>query len=279
MNELNSKTPVGVDAGGSKVSVRLIEDGRPSAPHVVTEPCNVRVVGVAAASALIEHSVQEALDAVQAQASFVGIGVAGSGDETLRLALQVSLQDQLGVPVFVMSDALAALEAHRSEGPAAILIAGTGAIALTRSEAGKVSRAGGLGAALGDPGSGTALTHAALQEQSANPASGFAFELGTAETHVPARVVELAETSKEARALLRRTAVDLLGYLGHLAEDVKGPMPIPLGLHGGLLLGSRLLQDEITKGVASYGLPFLPEVLSRPPEVGACCYAARLFNP
>lgn len=282
-------TSIGVDAGGSKVSVRLIDIDAHADVHadthtanVLVEPCNVRIVGISTAASVIARCVQSALREADAVAVDVGVAVAGCGDPEVRSALTSVLQEALGVPVFVMSDAEAALEAHRSTGPAAVLIAGTGAIALMRSAADEISRAGGSGAVGGDPGSGTALTTEALAVAAQNKSSAFSIALGDRVVGVPERVVALEAELKEARSLLRDTARQLLDLLSELAEplDRKGRSSlIPLGLHGGLLLGSSVVQRAVIAGIVERGLPFDPTPLSRPPELGASLIAHRSRNP
>jgi hypothetical protein len=273
-------TSIGVDAGGSKVSVRLI-DVDLNVSHVLVEPCNVRIAGVPSAASAITRCVQKALCEAGAVATDVGVAVAGCGDPAVRLALGSALQDALGVPALVMSDAEAALEAHRSAGPAAVLIAGTGAIALMRNAAGETSRVGGTGAAGGDPGSGTALTTAALEVATQNRSSAFAVALGDLVAGVPERLVDLEGEVEEARNLLRETASQLLDLLSELAEplDHKGVSSlIPLGLHGGLLLGSSIVQSAVIAGIIKRALPFDPSPLNRPSELGASLIARRVFG-
>ena len=86
---------------------------------------------------------------------------------------------------------------------------------------------------------------------------------------------------EEARDLLQETASHLLDLLSELAESLdpqtQSPL-IPLGLHGGLLSGSKVVQRAVVAGIAEHGLPFDPAPLSRPPELGASLIARRSFG-
>ena len=65
--------------------------------------------------------------------------------------------------VEVTTDAAAALEAAAGSGPGAIVVAGTGSIALARDEAGNTVRCGGWGYVFGDDGSAFDIARRALR--------------------------------------------------------------------------------------------------------------------
>ena len=150
-----------------------------------------------------------------------------------------------------------------------------------RNAAGEILRVGGTGAAGGDPGSGTALTTAALAATTQNRSSALAVALGDLVVGVPERVVDLEGEVEDARNLLRETASQLLDLLSELTETVdhQGDSSlIPLGLHGGLLLGSGVVQSAVIAGIIKRALPFDPSPLTRPPELGASLIARRVFG-
>jgi N-acetylglucosamine kinase-like BadF-type ATPase len=86
-------------------------------------------------------------------------GFSGGPEDKQRLLGEMIRADR----VRVENDAYIALAGANLGGPAIITIAGTGSIALGRSAAGRVARAGGWGYIFGDEGSGFDITRQALR--------------------------------------------------------------------------------------------------------------------
>src|SRR3954469_23607948 len=111
---------IGVDVGGTKVSVAVLEDGALSEPHITP-------TDLSSSDALVEQLVH-AIEA-QGPATAVGIGVpsvidfaTGTARSSVNIPLQGvplrhALTERLGIPTFVDNDAtVAALaEAHDDE--------------------------------------------------------------------------------------------------------------------------------------------------------------------
>src|SRR4030042_1026984 len=92
------------------------------------------------------------------------VGAAGAGREEERLALEAALEALRIAPrVHVTTDGAIALQSAFGDTAGIVLIAGTGSIAWARLPGGETARVGGLGAVLGDPGSGYDLGRAALR--------------------------------------------------------------------------------------------------------------------
>jgi len=140
---------VGVDAGGTS-TVAAAGDAMVIARG---GPANASVVGVAAAAAEIAR-VARAAAGDGARVAALYVGAAGAGRPRVALALRDALREQFpGAAVAVEHDARIALRAAVPDGPAAVVIAGTGSVAYAQFGE-RSALAGGDGPLLGDAGSG-----------------------------------------------------------------------------------------------------------------------------
>ena len=195
-------------------------------------------------------------------------------------AVKDGVEKALGQAIFLCTDVEASLAATAMTGPAAVLISGTGAVAMSRNADGDVRQLGGLGPIDGDPGSGLildfrarkltgslALTDALEQISSNGPANA------------AAAVAELAEEGDAGcLGLLDEIAEELLALaVGVVARAYVGEEPpFVLGLDGGLLLGSAYLRNQV---IAALKLEFPGIVVARPAvaaEVGSLLLARGL---
>ena len=155
---------MGIDGGGSVLRVAIVDAALSSLAQVVRATANPRVIGYEAAAALIRDAMLEALARTTVPIEAVGIGVAGasadhSGD-WLREVVHVVLP---GVPVAASSDALIALAGAQGGWHGAMVLAGTGSVAIAIGPHGDVVQTGGWGYLLGDEGSGYWLGLEALR--------------------------------------------------------------------------------------------------------------------
>ena len=95
----------------------------------------------------------------------IGIGAAGveAGRDAARELIRIVRSRLADAPVAIINDALAAHAGAFGGGPGSILIAGTGAICFTVTEAGAVTQIDGWGPWLGDDGSGQWIGRHGLQ--------------------------------------------------------------------------------------------------------------------
>ena len=208
------------------------------------------------------------------RADTIVVGAAGAGRDLEQEELRSAIARQrLAWRTIVTTDAELACAAAFSGGPGVLLIAGTGSIALTRSESGAVRRVGGLGWRMGDLGSGYWLGHRALGAVGAmhdglGPVTHLAEALCTAARvpgiaglvrwSVKATVAEVAalapavlacaDTGDPVAAALRDAAVDHLAELALAA----GARQAPVALSGGLLSGHRSFREQLI-GVLEQG--------------------------
>jgi N-acetylglucosamine kinase-like BadF-type ATPase len=119
-------------------------------------PSNPSRIGFGAAFAAVRDSAQQAMnDAQLAKRDVAAIcaGLAGTGQSGDAQKMRALLATEFaGIPLQICTDLDLALAAVRN-GPAIVLVAGTGSAAIGRNEAGQVARVGGHGPMVSDEGS------------------------------------------------------------------------------------------------------------------------------
>lgn len=158
---------VGLDAGGTKTALLAhlgAEEVRRFGPGA-----NLQRDGLAASTETVGGLVADLLaELPDVSALRLCVGIAGGGHPEKQAALAESLRDRLeslvsSLEVEVVHDGTLVLDAaFPSPESGLIAIVGTGSVLLARTLEGHTLRAGGWGARLGDPASGTALGKAAL---------------------------------------------------------------------------------------------------------------------
>ena len=227
------------------------------------------------------------------------VGAAGVGREEERLALQAALEDTgLAPRVAVTVDGAIALQSAFGDAAGIVLLAGTGSVAWARLPGGDTTRIGGLGAVVGDQGSGYDLARQALR------AVGLSAEGRGRRTTLSARVLaklrlsglgdlvrwatvadipsvaslapEVLAAADEgdavAGALVDAGADDLATYVRALAER------FPRGAVVGVALGGSLLarSDDYRKRVVARIVADVPAATIRPEPVDPVLGAIQL---
>jgi N-acetylglucosamine kinase-like BadF-type ATPase len=155
---------LGFDGGGTKTECVLMDDAGNIVARGRSGPSNPTRVGPDRALASLQAAAQDALLHVPSESQYlysnaqpmfsaVVAGLAGTGRP--ELAEKMLSQLQTGFPGSsskVCTDLDLALAAA-GDGPAIILVGGTGSAAMGRDAQGQTARAGGLGPASGDEGS------------------------------------------------------------------------------------------------------------------------------
>lgn len=159
------RTLIGVDAGASHTTAAVANEHGTVLVRSDGAPGAMRPGEAAAAAAHILETCGDALRKAEREVrgDVLVVGAAGVGREEERLALQAALEDtDLAPRVAVTVDGAIALQAAFSDAPGVVLLAGTGSIAWARLPGGATTRIGGLGAVMGDQGSGYDLARQAL---------------------------------------------------------------------------------------------------------------------
>lgn len=276
---------IGINGGATHTTARLIVAGNAFGDPAEAGPSNPRTIGVDRA-ALAIAGVFRAVQATMPPwgvLDIVAAGVAGTGVPSRHEALKGAVEAIIEREIHLCTDAEAALWAAAPEGPALILIAGTGSIAWGRTADGRLERAGGLGADGGDPGSATRIGNdareAALREHISPELAGM---LQKRDRQVPAATLaveidRLAESGDPTAQTILRSAAEALALMARDAWVKLGrPDEIPFALTGGVLTHSTLVRRFLGVALEDCGVRLRPYVLETPPEVGAVAHAAAM---
>jgi len=163
---------LGFDGGGTKTECVLMNSADQVLARTYAGASNPSRIGVESAARAVEQSAQLALGALGLPRSVitaVGAGLAGTAKPDMKERMRSALQKCFpGAAVTILTDFEAALAAA-GEGPAIVLIVGTGSAAFGRNVEGETTRAGGYGPSSSDHGSaydiGKRAIAAAIQER------------------------------------------------------------------------------------------------------------------
>ena len=158
---------LGVDAGGTKTHAVILGSDQEVVKEATAGPGNPLAVGDEVALVSWRAVVSELTENTRPVAGHFGIAGAGRAEDQLR-ARRLVARAGLDCPVTLSDDARIAFRGN-AEYPGAILVAGTGSIAVAYDPSGTEARAGGHGYLLGDEGSaywiGMAAVRAALRAE------------------------------------------------------------------------------------------------------------------
>lgn len=295
---------IGIDGGGTKSHALLVGmDGA-----VVAEssggPTHLQTVGVPQASRVLFEMISECSSKVPIEPESlqsVVLGIAGAGRASDRTELVGGLSAYALKKKFplknitVETDARIALEAAFAGGAGIVVIAGTGSIALYRTEEGKILRAGGWGHILGDEGSGysvardaiaavlrthdgraerTLLTQKAFEHFSVASIDELVMKIYHDRTDIasfaPKVFDAVVERDRVAHLLIVKNANELSDLVRVLTMQVPPRKKLPVALMGGLLESdntySKLVREKIVHS--------LPQVLVQKPKFPAAFGAA-----
>ncbi len=295
---------IGVDAGGTKTAVVVVEGERELA-RSVGAPGAVRAGRALQAGSRITVAVRRALtDAGLLHGDVLVVGAAGVGREPERGELREILRgERLAERVIVTGDLDIALEAAFGQGPGIVLVSGTGSVAVGRTPDGVTHRAGGLGWQMGDEGSGYAIGRAALlavgrAHDGRGPATSLSNDLLTAAIRdfdallrwstgaEPGEIASIAPAVLDAarrgdavaRGIAEAAADELVAHVAALVDKFSGKAAIPVALAGGNLEADRALRPLVLKRLGKVAR-VAPLVAPLDPVLGALALARRAPSP
>ncbi|PQV65362.1 BadF-type ATPase [Abditibacterium utsteinense] len=282
---------IGVDGGGTKTRVVLLDENLQIIGEGVSGSSNLYAVGLEKAA----QNILEAADFALAQSRISraevlgwGLGLGGVCSETESARIEAALRGFLGetVKIVAREDVVAAhrgaFDWPRARGPQIVCIAGTGANCFGRNPNGETAKSDGLGPLLGDRGSGYRIGEAALRFYG-NCADGIAphtdfshsisahfgaknlnalieivyapdFERSRVASLVPL-VLQFSEADLNARKILedagRELAQTARAVLGKLATKNEGNVKAEIALVGGVLSGAALVRQAFQKSLGA----------------------------
>jgi N-acetylglucosamine kinase-like BadF-type ATPase len=147
---------LGFDGGGTKTECVLMNSADQVLARTFAGPSNPSRIGVDRAVRAIEECANLALRDTgleRSAISAVGAGLAGTAKADMKESMSRALQKCFsGAAITVLTDLETGLAAA-GEGPAIILVMGTGSAAFGRNSEGEIARAGGYGRFSSDEGS------------------------------------------------------------------------------------------------------------------------------
>lgn len=154
---------LGIDGGGTKTTAIICDENAQLISRFVGESINYNSVGMETARKNLKATVDGVLpNDVKLNAAFIGMSAISerADDEfTKKLCDGIIDCDKITMD----SDVYIGLEAMRCDGAAAMVISGTGSMAVGRLPDGEIIHTGGWGYILGDEGSGYAICIDALR--------------------------------------------------------------------------------------------------------------------
>lgn len=298
------KYVIGIDGGGTKTNALLVNFDGTVVAEASAGSTQLQTVGVKESSQILFDLIFQCCQQAGSTADSIHnvvMGIAGAGRASDRSDLVSSLQSIAAKKKFplnnitVETDAHIALEAAFAGGPGIIVIAGTGSIALYRTEDGKILRTGGWGKLLGDEGSGYAVGRDglnAVMRQYDNRGdkteltkkalvhfqSGSIDELiqmiyyGKADVSSFApRVCEAASAFDHvAHSVLVKNATELMDHVRVLIMQSRPKKKIPVALMGGMLESDTPYSKMVREKIISS----LPNVVVQKPKFPAAFGAA-----
>ncbi len=284
---------IGVDGGGSKTEVILVDGSGAIVARHLSQGCNPSVVGR-------EEAARIALLAMEGLLA----GHPGVAVELTLLCMAGSRGFWQGFAaalagfgrVVASDDSLPVLELATDGGPGMVLHSGTGSFVAARAVAGEhtgIHYAGGLGFLFGDPGSGydigrRAVARAVLELQGWAPPSGLGpllkstagvdtadallghyYGSAPATSQIAAIAPAVLRLAAEGDAAAREAAVESAAGLLALAKRVAArlfPDTVPGSLQVGLS-GSILNHPVVSRGLAAQS-PFRLNPVDSPPIEG-----------
>jgi N-acetylglucosamine kinase-like BadF-type ATPase len=157
---------LGVDGGGTKTEIALMNEAGEVRCEGVAGPSNPLRVGVETAVTNIAKAINEACDrdgVSRGDITAATLGLAGVRRADLKQRVRDSFVKRLGIRrVDVVTDAEIALYATTQGKPGLVVIAGTGSVCLGKNENGQMAISGGWGPLAGDEGGGVGIAQQAL---------------------------------------------------------------------------------------------------------------------
>ena len=270
---------LGFDGGGTKTECVILNETGAIVARGRGPASNPTRIGIPAALDALKQTYESAISSTRISFEVASLcaGLAGTARSEFREPILQSLKDQFpGAIVDVRSDLELSLDAM-PQGPAMVLVVGTGSAAIGRNASGVVQREGGFGPANSDEGSaydiGRAAIAAARNQDSSADADELARQIlrhlgGSHWAEVDSRtaanpdtvyprvfpvVAAAADAGKAlAQDLLQSAAEKLAAIAGRLAESLNlSQTKFPLGKTGGTIGRSRFFDQVVDQQLRS----------------------------
>ena len=291
---------LGIDGGGSKTDC-MLGDEASVLGWGSSSSCKIARVGEEAAGAALGEAIRKACTAAGVNPTEISrtcIGVAGASRPESVAAISRVLGNMLGGSLDVVGDMEIAHHAGFGGGPGVVVISGTGSIAYGRHRSGETARAGGLGPARSDAGSGDWIGRTAVEILLLANEHGHSSALlnSVLDTWELDDVQELARVLRGSSApdfaalfpaiavshdpFARRVLQRAGRELSALVSDVIGrlwpkPIPVEVAMYGGVLENSADVRDALAADLCDRCPEARVALGKRRPAEGALLLARR----
>jgi glucosamine kinase len=294
---------LGIDGGGTRTTAWVSDEKGNILSRAVAGPSNPLKSGVAAAQREISRVSREACrEAKTRSLEAVCLGLAGSDRPQVHRKMLGWLRKAIPARYHLLtSDAAIALRAAIANSPGVIVISGTGSIAFSRDDRGRVLRAGGWGSYLDDAGSGYDLGRKAIMAALRDHDGRGAYTQLSASicralkisdiaqvvlknltpTEVAALFPLVLEAARRRDAVARQLCEEAGKDLADLAVALLRRMGwlkrvVPVVYAGGVFRSSLLIRRAVTRHVRRQAPQARILLLRHPPVEGALAFARDL---
>ena len=292
-----NKYYLGIDGGGSKTTAVIFNEKGEFICKACGESINYYSVGLDNARKNMTD-IMNSLSQKEFECAVIGMSALAeraTADETNRFCGGIINSKK----IIMDSDLFVALEAMETEGECAVIISGTGSMAVYRDADGTIRHAGGFGYILGDEGSGysiginaikaairaaenctpeTMLTESCINFFSVNDIYELIdlfYEKTVSRKIIASFAVEVMKCAQlgdtTAKSIIK-TEAKLLSETALSLIKNKNAL-IPVGLWGGIFQHNNIFRDEFSDILKSSGFENV-KLLNFTPELGAifACY-------
>ncbi len=291
------KNFLGVDGGGSKTTAVVFNEKGEFIAKASGESINYYSVGIDNARKAMADIINQ-LPVREYDCAVIGMSALSdraTDDETAKFCNGIIKSNK----IIMDSDLFVALETMETEGECAVVISGTGSMAVCRNTDGSISHAGGFGYILGDEGSGysigisaiktairaaencipqTTLTEKCIDFFSINNIYDLIelfYEKKVSRKIIAAfakEVMHCAENGDPTALEIIKTEAKLLSETALSLLKEKNPAT-PVGLWGGVFQHNSIFRDTFINYLSENGFKDV-KLLRFTPEIGAilCCF-------
>ena len=297
---------IGVDGGGTKTHALLVGPDGTVLAESTGGPSNPQNVGLEKSSETLFTAILDCCKIVKCEphdVQSIVLGVAGAGRATDKAELverlhAIGARKKYAVNnITVETDVRIALEASFAGGPGIVVVAGTGSIALYRTEDNQLLRAGGWGNIIGDEGGGYALARDAMNavmrqhdgrsektlltkkalthfgvDQVDNLITKIYHDHTELASFAPSVLEADVERDRVAHGVLVKNSNELVELVRVLVMRVRPKKKLPVCLMGGLLESENVYSKMVKEKIAHA----LPHVVVQKPKFSAAFGAAIL---
>lgn len=296
---------LGIDGGGTKTVAIICDENGTLVSHYVGKSINYNSIGTDNARKNLKETVDGVLEGKNITLSSAFIGMPALADRADEKFTQELCGGIIDCPKIAMdSDVYIGLEAMKCDGAAAMVVSGTGSMAVGKLDNGKIIHTGGWGYILGDEGSGYALGLEAVKAAICGAEGSAKSTVLTQKvleyfniTDIDALIdifydppISNSEVAKVAPVLFEcaKNGDDVANEIierhsALLADTVaallnKMPCGTPLGMWGGILINCEMFREKFVSLINKKFPDTQVEIIKYPPEFGAVFAAMKEDN-